>query len=107
TRDRSRYARPGFRRKVTRREAAQMTELHPGEHRPRHRASDQDAIATAVIPRIVDDEPPPVVVPSQPTPAPLPPPQLVRREPRTIEITVGMPRRSPEAVPPAPPEPRP
>jgi sortase A len=30
-----------------------------GDHRPRHSASDQNAIATAILPRIVDDEPPP------------------------------------------------
>src|SRR6266496_442323 len=36
-----------------------MSEEHPERHRPRHRAADQDAIATAILPRIVDDEPPP------------------------------------------------
>jgi len=38
-----------------------MSEEHPERHRPRHRAADQDAIATAILPRIVDDEPPPGV----------------------------------------------
>jgi LPXTG-site transpeptidase (sortase) family protein len=38
-----------------------MSDEHPERHRPRHRAADQDAIATAILPRIVDDEPPPPV----------------------------------------------
>src|SRR5690348_15220007 len=33
-------------------------DLQPGNHRPRHSASDQNSVATAILPRIVDDEPP-------------------------------------------------
>jgi LPXTG-site transpeptidase (sortase) family protein len=32
-------------------------DLQPGNHRPRHSASDQNSVATAILPRIVDDEP--------------------------------------------------
>jgi sortase A len=33
-------------------------DLQPGDHRPRHSASDQNSVATAILPRIVDDQPP-------------------------------------------------
>jgi LPXTG-site transpeptidase (sortase) family protein len=33
-------------------------DLEPGEHRPRHSAADQNVVNTAILPRIIDDEPP-------------------------------------------------
>ncbi len=33
-------------------------DLQPGNHRPRHSAADQNSVSTAILPRIVDDEPP-------------------------------------------------
>lgn len=41
----------------------------PGDHRPRHSAADQNSVATAILPRIVDDEPPPAAEENSPVDA--------------------------------------
>jgi sortase A len=44
-------------------------DLQPGNHRPRHSASDQNSVATAILPRIVDHQPPPAPEENRPVEA--------------------------------------